>query len=727
RPVFGIITEQTAQQPQFWRERSDQRRWSQRRHERRRECQRTWTEIKRHRASPAEDCWAGDCASMYRVQACKGQGMCDGERPDPCTRCVSRDLRCVYEPHTKTHKDDLLREIEEIKAEHAGLQEAASLLRKDKDALQAKEDVQSVILDILENNGHNHEIVRRLRHGEPRDSVARWLLAQPDLRKHLRSLPPSHQAILNIVKRVEDLYEADQSPTQVLADTAQQWTQVTKSQTLITHLFELYFTWVHPIHMLFSEVDFLASYRLGDDTYCSIPLTNAICAMACHLLDNPSPEAKPRDKASMSGYEDAQQLRGAFMAEARATLVPEVFTRMTSIQAFAIMFLSELSSGKARSATAYLRCAADHLKFSKADGQSQQALELSHWGVHTLNTAWSGFTYQKPFAPVSPRSRVFLDVQVDRDYGPAQWRYYRQPGDERDVPKRPSFAILTAYSQAKLFRIVHDTITVYCGARGRVTAESVIGCYKRYLDWAEELPWQLRSTDVDTQPLPHILSLQYDSLPPLQVHIFLTLVLIASSIQYHTALTQLFTPLLKCNYFSAEHREEIRIMVLSHAEEALGLLEHSGRLYSHRQNLPLTIFCTLHLGDTLIRYSRRETLQVEKIIYVLSMLQEARPGFPVCGPLQQMFRATAEAYGIKLPSDIDDHVGVMSRYGLDDLLDACTRLEYAQPTEQIVGYISPDIAKKWPEEWEKQIDMPRRQQQDPSARYLEINSLLNAD
>ena len=292
----------------------------------------------------------------------------------------------MFEPHTKTHKDDLLREIEEIKAEHAGLQEATSLLQKDKDALQAKEDAQSVILDILENNGHKHEIVRRLRHGEPRESVAMWLLGQPELRKHLRSMPPSHQTILDLVKRVEGLYKADQGPAQPLAETAHRWTQVTKSRTLIRHLFELYFTWVHPIHMLFSEVDFLASYHSGDDTYCSNSLTDAVCAMACHLLDNPSPGSKPRDRDSMSGYEDAMQLHGAFMAEARSSLVPDTYTRMTSIQAFAVMFLSELSSGKARSATGYLRCAADHLKYSKADGQSKEALQLSYWGVHTLNT-----------------------------------------------------------------------------------------------------------------------------------------------------------------------------------------------------------------------------------------------------------------------------------------------------------------------------------------------------
>lgn len=68
---------------------------------------------------------------------------------------------------------------------------------------------------------------------------------------------------------------------------------------------------------------------------------------------------------------------------------------------------------------------------------------------------------------------------------------------------------MTACEQAKLFRIVHDTINVYCGARGKATAGAVIGCYKRFLDWKANLPEAVRHVDEGSQPLSHVLCLQY--------------------------------------------------------------------------------------------------------------------------------------------------------------------------------------------------------------------------
>jgi hypothetical protein len=100
---------------------------------------------------------------------------------------------------------------------------------------------------------------------------------------------------------------------------------------------------------------------------------------------------------------------------------------------------------------------------------------------------------------------------MDKDSLPAYWRYYRQPGDDTNNPKRPSYALVTACEQAKLFRVVHDTINVYCGARGRVTAAAVIGCYKRFSEWKANLPSQVSGTDEESQPLPHVLCLQYVS------------------------------------------------------------------------------------------------------------------------------------------------------------------------------------------------------------------------
>ena len=88
------------------------------------------------------------------------------------------------------------------------------------------------------------------------------------------------------------------------------------------------------------------------------------------------------------------------------------------------------------------------------------------------------------------------------------WRFYRSVGDEREMPHRPSHAILSACYQAKLFRIIRNSLNLYCGYSGKVTAHKVVACYKEYTDWRAELPDVLHNVDVNAQPLPNILYLQ---------------------------------------------------------------------------------------------------------------------------------------------------------------------------------------------------------------------------
>ena len=89
---------------------------------------------------------------------------------------------------------------------------------------------------------------------------------------------------------------------------------------------------------------------------------------------------------------------------------------------------------------------------------------------------------------------------------------YRQPNDDnlelghQNADDRQSFAILTACEHAKLCRIIHECILVYCGAQGKVSADSLFKVYQRYIAWKDGLPLNLRS--VEGQPLPHVLLLQ---------------------------------------------------------------------------------------------------------------------------------------------------------------------------------------------------------------------------
>ncbi|MCJ1397562.1 hypothetical protein MMC11_000756 [Xylographa trunciseda] len=641
--------------------------------------------------------------SHVTVMACnecrKARAKCDGQRPAFCSRCNSRNLRCLYEPHTKTHKDDLLREIEYMRQEHAGLQDEHFELKETTKDLEQQQHNQSVILDILTHNGHVEEVIRRLREGESQESIAQWLQGRPELRQFIASISESDRHLIAVVSRVESLFEVFEPSSNPIG--LRRWTRVSQSDALIRHLFELYFTWAHPIHMLFSEVDFLQSYRHGDERYCSSALVNAICGLACHLLDSPVPGVTSRD------VQDRMNLRNGFMDEARNLLSPGPGLPMTSLQAFAVMFIADLSAGKARSAAGYLRCAADHLvPPSELGHSSEDNVQLSQWGIHTLNTAWSGITYQKPFNPVSPRTEVFINVALDQDSAPEQWRYYRQPGDDTNIPKRQSFAILTACQQAKLYRIVHDTINVYCGARGRVTAAAVIGCFKRFHDWNANLPEEIARTDEESQPLPHVLALH---------------------IQYNVAIIQLLAPLAASGYFHEEDDRHIRNTLTNHARTGLNLVAHGNRLYSSRYGMPITAFCILHLGDALMKYSSDESLAQNVLTFCLDILQQNRAGFPLCGPLLQMFLQNAKQRGIEPDQDVDARAGSHDRYGVDQILDACTRLEYSQPVDQIKRYIDRNIGEDWTEEWNKQMDQPRPRRQSTTDRSMQITSLLNKE
>ena len=95
---------------------------------------------------------------------------------------------------------------------------------------------------------------------------------------------------------------------------------------------------------------------------------------------------------------------------------------------------------------------------------------------------------------------------MDKD--DAVWRFYRRVGDTNELPTRQSHAIRTACYQSTLLQVIQESISLYCGVQGKVTAQSLIECYKKYMDWKENLPSIIRSTDIDDQPLPHILCLQ---------------------------------------------------------------------------------------------------------------------------------------------------------------------------------------------------------------------------
>ena len=256
--------------------------------------------------------------------------------------------------------------------------EVATILQDQNKDLQETSDLQTMILDTISHNGHEQEIVKRLRAGDSYHSIADWLYEQQSISSSMQSLPAPQHSLIDVVKSLERHHASDglsRRDNPIASDIP--WVKVNSNQTLIGHLFDLYFTWVHPVHMIFSELEFKHSFQTNDEKYCSSSMVNAICAMACHLLGSEELE-------TLSEEVDVSVLREGFMAEARNHVVPKLYFRMTTIQTLAIMYLVDMGSGKVRRAMGYLRSAIENMTQYNDDQQSADAREICVWGIEAL-------------------------------------------------------------------------------------------------------------------------------------------------------------------------------------------------------------------------------------------------------------------------------------------------------------------------------------------------------
>ena len=119
--------------------------------------------------------------------------------------------------------------------------------------------------------------------------------------------------------------------------------------------------------------------------------------------------------------------------------------------------------------------------------------------------------------------------------------------------------------------------------------------------------------------------------------------------------------------------------------------------------MPPIIFCMLHLGDALVRFSSRTAEISDVILFCLQTLSQNCARFPIYGPLQQTFRHMVKEQRGDFLAGVDEQVPPCPQYGVDEILDACIGLSYEQPTNQICQYIDASIGEKWPGEWQKQI------------------------
>lgn len=141
---------------------------------------------------------------------------------------------------------------------------------------------------------------------------------------------------------------ASNSVAGALESTIEMWTSVTPDSTIVDHLIQLYFTHVHPIHTLFHKEHFIDSCHRHLEDFCTSILVNALCAMACSL--------HPTNSNGIDYVKLGQEFSDSVKAE-----IDSQDPTVTTVQAFAVMFLVDLSHSNALRAASYLRTAAEIL------------------------------------------------------------------------------------------------------------------------------------------------------------------------------------------------------------------------------------------------------------------------------------------------------------------------------------------------------------------------------
>ncbi|KAH6716646.1 hypothetical protein BKA61DRAFT_476595 [Leptodontidium sp. MPI-SDFR-AT-0119] len=609
----------------------------------------------------------------------KARAKCDGNKP--CKRCATRfeTSDCIYEIHIKHAKEELVKQIKE---------------------LRAKDHITEQILQALSTNEKVPDILERLRNGETYDSIVEWLGRSPMVDFETLSPRESHHST----------YEASDHEMGGVGASNSPWTKVTTDTAILNHLFQLYFAWIHPVHTLFSERRFVNDYLHRLESYCSSVLVNSVCAMACSLHS-----AEDGDEV------DYARLGAEFSDAARRNLESDD-SRLPTIQAFAVMHLVDCARGNALRAAAYLRISTLSLPratFQENDGFAE-SWKVTVRGIRNLNIEWAQMTFQVP--PIVESMTYDGIDEIDASIDDANWYPYRSP---RGNPKgRRSLLATTNQEKSKLTAILQDIATMVYTQRGPlISARQFLHQYGRLRAWRQELPAELGDVEDDSQQvLPYVLSLL---------------------ILHTTAVVQLLRPLLDFEGFPSslvegaiwEHAQE-GLSLLDRYYRPQYTFRYQPVLQM-LASLQLTDLVARFFPGGAEGGSKDG---IEAIQFGMELLMQSRPGFPVAGPLQEMLRRTAIECAIPLPRNLAElmpaPIPPRGAYGMDDFLDACTRPTYVQPVLDAHSKYSPSFSSDWKVEGPaygfRESSTSARRLKFPSAEergaqsLMQIRNLLNS-
>ena len=171
---------------------------------------------------------------------------------------------------------------------------------------------------------------------------------------------------------------------------------------------------------------------------------------------------------------------------------------------------------------------------------------------------------------------------------------------------------------------------------------------------------------------------------------------------------------MECN--TLESYTYLKNLMNKDCTRGLDLLKLYRLHFSYQYQSPLQLLSTVHICDTSIRFDRESPSTADTIRFCLESLQEAKVGYSIAGPLQQMFWISMAEYQVPIPDDLIEAIRASSECEPEHLLDACTRPTYKQPLKQILPNLDKNLG----------VDFVQLCEETARKNSMKIDSLLNS-
>ncbi|KAK1986078.1 hypothetical protein LZ30DRAFT_323503 [Colletotrichum cereale] len=280
------------------------------------------------------------------------------------------------------------------------------------------------------------------------------------------------------------------------------WTGVQIPVLSARRSISLYLETDHAITALFDVDLFLNDLVSGGTRFCSRLLVSSLLSWACQAYTAYELEAMDW---SYAFYEEAEQLLGHETAMGLAT--PNTVA--------ALLYLSMSSTCHARNATdatGHLDHAIDLAKGIGLFGIADEAMSVRWpdgasdflWEKSLAQTAWGSFVYITTRCAQNQTCKIAYPPRMPIPGDASDFEDEKSP----DGPHFPAYMGTAFPHVCKLALIAHEMIWMNYGSSLRVGGHSMVEymevLYRRYLEWADNLPLELvRSGD----GLPHVLLL----------------------------------------------------------------------------------------------------------------------------------------------------------------------------------------------------------------------------